>query len=105
MKQVKRAKTTVKKNEALQRGRKLRKEKQRAAPKAREAPGQLEGLSQQQRTLLKLIKEVGKVTTTSEVAALQNISWNTAEKYLLELALLGRVRRLKKAGVNLWVLQ
>ena len=32
-------------------------------------------------------------------------AWNTAEKHLLELALEGRVLRLKKAGVNLWVLK
>lgn len=46
-----------------------------------------------------------KVTTTSEVAKKMNLSWNTAEKRLLELALENKVERIKKAGVNLWVLK
>jgi len=46
-----------------------------------------------------------RVVTTSEIAEHFKVSWNTAEKYLLELALEGKVVRLKKAGVNLWVLK
>ena len=46
-----------------------------------------------------------RVVTSSEVAEKYKVSWNTAEKYLLELALEGKVLRLKKAGVNLWVLK
>ena len=46
-----------------------------------------------------------RVVTTSELAEFLKISWNTAEKYLLELALEGKVLRIKKAGVNLWVLK
>jgi hypothetical protein len=34
-----------------------------------------------------------------------NLSWNTAEKRLLELALENKVEKIKKAGVNLWVLK
>ncbi|MBI4427511.1 MAG: DUF977 family protein [Ignavibacteriales bacterium] len=45
-----------------------------------------------------------RVVTTAEIAKQYGISWNTAEKYLLELALDGKFRRIKKAGVNLWVL-
>jgi DeoR/GlpR family transcriptional regulator of sugar metabolism len=52
--------------------------------------------------LLELVKK-SRVVTTSEIATEFNISWNTAEKYLLELALEGKVERMKKAGVNLWV--
>ncbi|NJL43745.1 MAG: hypothetical protein HC945_00250 [Nitrosarchaeum sp.] len=55
--------------------------------------------------ILELIRKVGKVTTTSEIAGILRVSWNTAEKYLLELALEGKIVRLKKAGVNLWVLR
>lgn len=44
-----------------------------------------------------------KVVTSSEVAKHLKISWNTADKYLLELVLEGKVVRLKKAGVNLWM--
>jgi len=44
-----------------------------------------------------------KIVTSSEIAKKLKISWNTAEKYLLELALEGRVERIKKLGVNLWV--
>lgn len=44
-----------------------------------------------------------RVTTTSEIAEKMHLSWNTAEKRLLELALEGKVERIKKAGVNLWL--
>lgn len=54
--------------------------------------------------ILALIKK-SKVVTTTEVAKQLGISWNTAEKYLLELALDGSVQRMKKAGVNLWVIK
>ena len=43
------------------------------------------------------------VATSSEIARMLNVSWNTAEKYLLELALERKVRRIKKEGVNLWI--
>lgn len=46
-----------------------------------------------------------RVVTTSEIANKFKVSWNTAEKYLLELALEGKVERMKKAGVNLWVIK
>jgi len=46
-----------------------------------------------------------RVTTTSEVAQKMSISWNTAENRLLELTLEGKVERIKKAGVNLWVIK
>ncbi len=46
-----------------------------------------------------------KVVTTAEIARHFDISWNTAERYLLELALDGKLGRIKKAGVNLWILR
>jgi len=46
-----------------------------------------------------------KVISTSEIAKHFDVSWNTAEKYLLELTLDDRFKRIKKAGVNLWVLK
>jgi len=46
-----------------------------------------------------------KVVTTAEIAKHFDISWNTAERYLLELALDGKLNRLKKEGVNLWILR
>ena len=46
-----------------------------------------------------------RVITTSELASQFKISWNTAEKYLLELALDGKVVRIRKKGVNLWLLK
>mgnify|MGYP001573030168 FL=1 len=46
-----------------------------------------------------------KVVTTAEIAKHFDISWNTAERYLLELALDNRLERIKKAGVNLWILK
>jgi predicted HTH transcriptional regulator len=53
----------------------------------------------------KILELLGKekVITTSEVAENIKLSWNTAEKYLLELVIDGKILRIKKAGVNLWV--
>ena len=48
-------------------------------------------------------KEV--VVTSSEVAGFLKVSWNTAEKYLLELLIDGKIKRIKKLGVNLWLLK
>jgi len=44
-----------------------------------------------------------KIVTSSEIANHLKVSWNTAEKYLLELALDKKVERIKKQGVNLWL--
>jgi Mn-dependent DtxR family transcriptional regulator len=46
-----------------------------------------------------------KVITSSELAEFLKISWNTADKYLLELAFEGKIQRIKKSGVNLWLLK
>tara|TARA_Y100000034_G_scaffold127374_1_gene180071 strand:+ start:237 stop:422 length:186 start_codon:yes stop_codon:yes gene_type:complete len=46
-----------------------------------------------------------RVVTSSEVAKFLKVSWNTADKYLLELVLDGKVERIKKLGVNLWMLR
>ncbi len=56
------------------------------------------------RKIISLIRNGGKVATTTEIAEKMKVSWNTAEKHLLEIALEGKISRLKKAGVNLWVL-
>ena len=56
------------------------------------------------RNVLDMTKK-SRVVTTSEIANEFNISWNTAEKYLLELALDQKIERMKKSGVNLWVLK
>ena len=54
--------------------------------------------------ILDFAKKDGVVTTT-EIANEFEISWNTAERYILELALDNKFKRIKKAGVNLWVLK
>jgi len=46
-----------------------------------------------------------KVVTSSEVAQKFKVSWNTAEKYLLELIIGGKITKIKKLGVNLWMLR
>ena len=46
-----------------------------------------------------------RVVTSSEVAKFLKVSWNTADKYLLELAFDRKIERIKKLGVNLWVLK
>jgi len=56
------------------------------------------------KNILELIKKE-KIVTSSEVADKLKISWNTAEKNLLELIIDGKVDKIKKAGVNLWVLK
>lgn len=53
---------------------------------------------------LELLKEK-RVITTSELAKHLKISWNTAEKILLELIIDGKVEKIKKEGVNLWTLK
>jgi Mn-dependent DtxR family transcriptional regulator len=54
--------------------------------------------------ILSLIKKE-RVVTSSEVAGTLGVSWNTAEKYLLELIIDGKVMKIKKMGVNLWLLK
>lgn len=46
-----------------------------------------------------------KVVTSSEIAKQLKVSWNTAEKYLLELIIEGKIIKIKKLGVNLWMLK
>ncbi len=59
---------------------------------------------QQGRKILQYLREK-KVVTSSELAKLLGVSWNTAEKYLLELGMDNKVIKLKKEGVNLWMLK
>ncbi len=54
--------------------------------------------------ILKFLKQK-KVITSSELARYLKISWNTAEKYLLELIIENSIIRIKKEGVNLWMLK
>jgi len=54
--------------------------------------------------ILKFIKEK-KIITSSELAKFLKISWNTADKYLLELTLEDKIQRIKKQGVNLWMMK
>lgn len=54
--------------------------------------------------IMKIVTGV-KVVTTSEIAEDLKVSWNTAEKHLLELTIDNKLMRMKKAGVNLWVIK
>jgi Mn-dependent DtxR family transcriptional regulator len=54
--------------------------------------------------IISYIKE-NKVATSSEVAELLKISWNTADSYLKELLIEDKLVRIKKKGVTLWVLK
>ena len=54
--------------------------------------------------ILKFLKK-NKVVTSSEIAKFLKMSWNTADKYLLELAFDNKIERIKKQGVNLWILK
>jgi len=53
----------------------------------------------------KVLKLLGdeKVITSSELAKHLRVSWNTAEKYLLELVIENEIIKIKKEGVNLWM--
>jgi len=55
----------------------------------------------------KILKFLGekKVITSSELAGFIGVSWNTGEKYLLELVIESKIVKLKKQGVNLWMLK
>ena len=57
---------------------------------------------QDKKNILKLLGEK-KVITSSELAKHLKVSWNTAEKYLLELIIENKIIRIKKQGVNLWM--
>jgi len=54
--------------------------------------------------IMKMVERV-KVVTTSEIAAELKVSWNTAENHLLELTIEQKITRMKKSGVNLWVIK
>lgn len=54
--------------------------------------------------IIDLIKKEN-IVTSSEVAGHLGVSWNTAEKYLLELVIDSKIEKIKKLGVNLWVLK
>jgi len=55
-----------------------------------------------QKKVLKLLGDE-KVITSSELAKHLGVSWNTAEKYLLELVIEEEIIKIKKEGVNLWM--
>ena len=57
-----------------------------------------------QKKILKFIKD-SKIITSSELAKFLKVSWNTADKYLLELTLDKKIQRIKKQGVNLWMVK
>ena len=49
--------------------------------------------------------KAGEKLSQRTIAKFLKVSWNTAEKYLLELALDNKIQRIKKQGVNLWMLK
>ncbi|MBT3404727.1 DUF977 family protein [archaeon] len=54
--------------------------------------------------IISLIKKE-RVVTSSEIANKFDLSWNTAEKYLLELVIESKIIKIKKMGVNLWLIK
>ena len=59
---------------------------------------------QTKKRILKFLREK-RVITSSELAEFLKMSWNTAEKYLLELVIENKIVKIKKVGVNLWMLK
>jgi Mn-dependent DtxR family transcriptional regulator len=47
--------------------------------------------------------EEKRVVTSSEIAKFLKVSWNTADSYLKDLVIEGKIERIKKEGVNLWL--
>lgn len=54
--------------------------------------------------ILEYIKKE-KIVTSLEIAKLLKVSWNTADRYLMELLVEGRIERVKKRGTTLWTLK
>jgi predicted HTH transcriptional regulator len=54
--------------------------------------------------IVRFVKK-NRVITSSELAKFLKISWNTAEKNLLELVIDNKIVKIKKDGVNLWMLK
>ena len=54
------------------------------------------------KNILDLIKK-NRVVTSSEIAKLLKVSWNTADSYLKELLIERKLVRIKKDGVTLWM--
>lgn len=52
--------------------------------------------------ILELISR-DRIVTTSDIAKTLGISWNTADSYLKELLIEGKLERIKKRGVTLWL--
>ena len=48
-----------------------------------------------------IVKE--RVVSSSEAAKHIKVSWNTADSYLKELLIEGKVERIKKEGLTLWM--
>jgi len=59
---------------------------------------------QNKKQMLNFIKKK-RVITSHESAKFLKISWNTAERYLMELLVEGKVERIKKKKLNLWLLK
>jgi Mn-dependent DtxR family transcriptional regulator len=54
--------------------------------------------------ILEFIKKE-KVATSSDVARFLKVSWNTADSYLKDLVIEGKLERMRKRGVTLWILK
>ncbi len=54
--------------------------------------------------ILKLF-EKERILTTNEISKKIDVKWNTAELNLLNLTIEGKVEKIKKDGVNLWVIK
>jgi predicted ArsR family transcriptional regulator len=46
-----------------------------------------------------------RVVSSSDVAKLLKISWNTADSQLKDLVIEGKIERIKKEGMTLWLLK
>lgn len=56
------------------------------------------------REILDYIKK-NEVVTSSEIAKILKVSWNTADSYLKDLVIGGKLKRIKKERVNLWMIK
>jgi Mn-dependent DtxR family transcriptional regulator len=54
--------------------------------------------------ILKYVKNE-RVVSSSDVAKFLKVSWNTADSYLKDLVIEGKIERIKKEGMTLWLLK
>lgn len=61
--------------------------------------------SHNQKNLDKIFDHIKKeqIVSSSDIARLLKVSWNTADSYLKELIIEGKIKRIRKGVMTLWM--